>query len=125
MFGSFLTFLSLDYSYGSLENMGPGFFPRWLGIIIFLSGCFLFLKNFLVETKVEISMREPLTVISSMMLIPIGYNYIGMIVLSISLIFLSTSCIKNFPLKEKFVLISIATVTLILIKLFFLPNLKL
>ena len=125
MFGMLLTFLSFEYSYGSLDDMGPGFFPRWIGIFIFSSGIYLFLKNFYSETQVKIPLKEPVAIISGILSIPLLYDYIGMSLASVVLVFLTTFFIDDFSIKKKMFLVLIMVTTLILIKIFFLPTLKL
>lgn len=125
MFGVLLTYFSFEYSYGSLDDMGPGFFPRWIGIFIFFSGLYLFLKNFYTETQVKISLREPIAIISGILSIPLLYDYIGMSLAAVMMVFLTTSFIDNFSIKKKLFLMIIMITILVLIKIFFLPTLKL
>jgi hypothetical protein len=117
--------LSLNYSYGSLNNIGPGFFPRWIGIFILLIGIYSSIKSFFKKNISHISLKVPIILMISIFSIPIIYNFSGMVLAISFMIILSSILDRKFSIKDTSLILIFSIIALTIIKILFLPGLRL
>lgn len=73
--------LSGDLEYGSTRNMGAGFFPRWIAILLLALGAFIALRGFAVDgPRLEgISWRLALPILGSIVLFGLAVTQLGLL----------------------------------------------
>ncbi len=98
--------VALSYPFGSLQEMGPGFFPRVLGVILFGFGIVTLLKGLRSGEQVDGSWSwVPLSLLAAA-LIAFGWlmERFGLLPALVVLIVTSARAGKEFRLKETAVL---------------------
>src|SRR5512132_2202512 len=94
--------ISSGYPLGTAARMGPGYFPRILGILLIIFGAILTLRSFrLVGERIRIgALLPPAIVLGSVVLFGIIVPYAGLVVSTIVLIMLSSYASIEFRWKE-------------------------
>lgn len=79
--GAAAIWLSRDLDYGSARNMGAGFFPRWVAILLVALGAFIALRGFAADgPRLErISWRLALPILASIVLFGIAVTQLGLL----------------------------------------------
>lgn len=73
--------LSRDLDYGSARNMGTGYFPRWIAILLLALGAFIALRGLAVDgPRLEgISWRLALPILASVVVFAIAATEVGLL----------------------------------------------
>ncbi len=104
-FGLAAILIALDYPIGTTSRMGPGYFPRALGILLIVIGAILMLRG-IRETgaRIELGSFKPLVVVlGSIALFGLVAPYFGMVVATIVLVAVSSFASHEFRWKEALV----------------------
>lgn len=123
--GLIFVFLSLDYNYGSLNSIGPGFLPRWVGILIFLIGLYTIVKNFSTKNITTFFIKEPSLLITSIFVIPLVYHFFGILLAVSFMIIISSSLDSKFSIKNTLIILVFLILFLVILQISFFPSLKL
>lgn len=101
-FGAVALYFSQPYSVGVASRMGPGYFPRALGILLVSLGALLSLLSFRSsrESKIAWRWRPLLVVLLSVCIFPWVMEVLGLIVTSVLLVFISSMAGDEFRWKE-------------------------
>jgi hypothetical protein len=104
-FGLAAIIIGSNYALGSAARMGPGYFPRILGILLLLLGVALSLR----ALKIKGGPLPPwhwkpmLIVLGSVIAFGVLVNYIGLVLATIGLVFGSSAASHEFRPKEALV----------------------
>lgn len=73
--------LSRDLEYGSARNMGAGFFPHWIAILLLVLGAFIALRGFAIDGPQLERIAWPLAVplVGSVILFAIAVTQLGLL----------------------------------------------
>jgi Tripartite tricarboxylate transporter TctB family len=101
-FGIAAIIIGSNYALGTAARMGPGYFPRILGILLILLGAALSLRALRTRgSPVPVwKWRPTLIVLGSVILFGLIVNYVGMVLSTIILIVLSSAASHEFRPKE-------------------------
>jgi hypothetical protein len=102
-FGMGALYFSQSYSVGVASRMGPGYFPRALGILLVALGALLSLSSFWSarESKRMVWRWRPLlTVLLSVCLFSWVMDFLGLIATSLLLVFVASMASDEFRWKE-------------------------
>jgi len=101
-FGVIAIVIAFDYPVGSAGRMGPGYFPRGLGIILIGLGLILALRAFRLRgSPVAFPTFKPiLIVIGSVILFGLAAPKLGLMVATVILIVVSSTASDEFRWKE-------------------------
>lgn len=104
-FGLAALFLSKSYLIGTASRMGPGYFPRALGIVLICLGAILCLMGLCSSQEAKISWhwRPLLTILFSICVFSWLAEPLGVIIASILLVCISSTASKEFKWKEALV----------------------
>jgi len=129
LLGSVVCFYSATLRFGSLSNMGPGFFPTIAGLILFASGVGIFFSRSKESLQVNISKQEAkaiVLILLSICFFSLAIGYLGMIISCTVIVLLSRYAIKHQTLKSNMMLALILTTASVLLFWYLLDlNLKL
>jgi len=94
--------IALDYAMGSAGRMGPGYFPRWLGLLLALLGLILVLRSFKLQgEKISFPTFMPLgIVLLSVFVFGIAVNFLGLVISTILLVLISSVASHEYRWKE-------------------------
>ncbi len=115
----------LIYRVGTAQEMGPGYFPRAIGIALALLGGVIFLRGIFTPGK-EVSrwaIRPLVLLIVAILAFAYTLEWLGFVVAATALIFLSGVGGKEFDFKETLLLCIavVASAVLIFVKALSLP----
>jgi hypothetical protein len=104
-FGLVAILVGGEYPLGTAARMGPGYFPRILGVLLItLGGALAFRALRLQGPGIELESPRPLLiVIGSVVLFGFTTERLGLVIASILLIFLSSAASTEFRWKEALV----------------------
>jgi hypothetical protein len=93
------------YPLGTAARMGPGYFPRILGLLLIALGALLSLRAFkLVGNRVGAFAWKPLIIIlGSVVLFGLTLDYLGLVVSTILLIIVSSMASHEFTWKSSII----------------------
>ncbi len=91
-----------NYALGTAARMGPGYFPRILGIMLIVLGAALSLRALRIKggPVPRFYWRPTLIVLGSVVLFGYIVNYAGLVLSTITLIVLSSAASPEFRFKE-------------------------
>lgn len=94
---AFVFWAADNLNMGTFESMGPGMFPRMLGLLLGLSGAFLVVKSFLRdgEPLEKLALRGPLLVIAGIVAFSLTIRTMGLAVAGVLAL-----CISGFATAE-------------------------
>ena len=97
--------IALEYSFGTAGRMGPGYFPRWLGLLLALLGLILVLRSFkLTGEKISFPTLMPLgIVLVSVFVFGISVNYLGLVIATILLVLIASTASHEYRWKESII----------------------
>ncbi len=101
-FGAAAVFLSGDYPLGTPARMGPGYFPRVLGILLLAFGAILVLRS-LKLAGAPLAMRnwKPLTIVlGSVLVFGLAAPRLGLALSTVLLILIASTADREFRWKE-------------------------
>jgi hypothetical protein len=106
-----------DYRRGTAANMGPGYFPMLLGILLCVLGVALALRALRKDGArfPHWPLRPTLIVLGSVVLFGVIVTQAGLIVSTIVLILLSSAASREFRLREAMVASVILAVMVVLV----------
>ncbi len=101
-FGVAAIAIGSNYALGTAARMGPGYFPRILGILLIVLGAALSLRALRLQGSPVPAWkwRPTLIVLGSVILFGLIVNYVGMVLSTIILIVLSSAASHEFRPKE-------------------------
>jgi hypothetical protein len=101
-FGLAAILIALDYPTGTTSRMGPGYFPRALGILLIVIGAILMLRGIKDPgARIELGSFKPLVVVlGSIALFGLVAPYFGMVVATIVLVVVSSFASHEFRWRE-------------------------
>jgi hypothetical protein len=101
-FGIAAIVIGSNYALGSAARMGPGYFPRILGIALIVLGAALSLRALSIkgDRVPKFHWRPTLVVLGSVTLFGYIVNYAGLVLSTIILIVLSSAASPEFRFKE-------------------------
>jgi hypothetical protein len=101
-FGLGAIIIGSNYSLGSAARMGPGYFPRILGILLLLLGAALSLRALKIKGDAlpRWYWRPILIVLSSVVAFGLLVTHLGLVFSTIGLIFVSSAASREFRPKE-------------------------
>ena len=104
-FGLAAIVIGAGYPLGAAARMGPGYFPRILGILLIVLGAALALRALRLQgTRITLESPRPLLiVIGSVVLFGLTAPTLGLVIASILLIFVSSAASSEFRWKEALV----------------------
>jgi len=104
-FGLGAIIIGSGYPLGAAARMGPGYFPRILGILLLVLGGALSIRGLRLEgAKITLESPRPLIiVIGSVVLFAMTVSTLGLVLSSILLIVVSSAASKEFRWKEALV----------------------
>ena len=115
----------LMYRVGTTQEMGPGYFPRAIGVALVLLGAIIFMRGILAPGK-EVSrwaIRPLILLIVGILAFAYTLEWLGFVVAATALIFLSGVGGKEFDFKEVILLCAavVTSAVLIFVKALSLP----
>jgi len=101
-FGAATIIVALNYPLGSAGRMGPGYFPRGLGILLIVLGVVLSLRALRVKgTPLRFGSFKPLLiVIGSVVVFGLAAGPLGLVVATVLLVIVSSAASDDFRWKE-------------------------
>ncbi len=101
-FGAGAIIVALNYPIGSAGRMGPGYFPRGLGIILIAIGAFLCLRALRVPgSRMSFGSFKPiLVVLGSVVVFGLAAGPLGLVIATVLLILVSSAASDEFRWKE-------------------------
>jgi hypothetical protein len=101
-FGLAAIVIGSNYSLGSAARMGPGYFPRILGILLLVLGAALSLRALKIkgDPLPRWYWRPILVVLSSVVAFGLLVTHLGLVFSTIGLIFASSAASREFRPKE-------------------------
>jgi len=101
-FGLAAVIIARDYALGTAGRMGPGYFPRGLGIIMIALGLILSLRAVrMTGPRIQFGSFKPLLIVlGSVIVFAMAAPRLGLIVATILLIVISSTASHEFRLKE-------------------------
>lgn len=108
--------IALDYAMGSAGRMGPGYFPRILGLLLAGLGLILVLRSFRLQgEKISFPTFVPLgVVLLSVFVFGIAVNYLGLVLSTIVLVLIASTASHEYRWKES-VIASLALAVFVVI----------
>ena len=120
LFGAAAMFFSTDYTIGSAANMGPGYFPFFLGAFLAVLGTACLMRSVLWEKGLQLwpvlHFRPLALVLSSVVLFGLLLRPLGLVVSTIVLVVLCSRASHEFRWKEA--LLNAAVLILIVLVVF-------
>ena len=97
--------ISTDYTLGTAAHMGPGYFPRMLGILLIIIGAVLSLRALRLpgESLPGWKWRPTVIVLGSVVLFGAIVTPLGLVLSTVILIVLSSAASTEFRVKEALV----------------------
>ena len=97
--------IALDYSFGTAGRMGPGYFPRWLGLLLALLGVVLIVRSLKLDgEKLSFPTFVPLgVVLLSVFVFGIAVNVLGLVIATILLVVISSMASHEYRWKESII----------------------
>ena len=101
-FGLAAVVLAASYPVGTAARMGPGYFPRGLGLILIAMGAVLILKSLRTPgAPISIPTLKPLVVVlGSVVLFGVAVMPLGLVLATILLVVVSSTASHEFAWKE-------------------------
>ena len=98
--------IARDYRFGSALNMGPGFFPTALGVVLIAFGVCIMIVGLVTNEKIQghLSFRAMIILAISLVLFGILMETAGFVPAMFTLVFLSAFAGREFRLAEALVL---------------------
>lgn len=110
--GVIFAILSTDYDYGSTDNMGPGYFPLMLGVLLSFIGGIVAAKAVIVSTKDNdkvgtIVWRPLIGIIAANLIFALLLVDWGLIIAVFALIFTASLASDRFKITESLTLAAV------------------
>ena len=94
--------IALGYSFGTAGRMGPGYFPRALGLLLALLGAILVVRSFRLQGEpISFPTFMPLgIVLVSVFIFGVSVNYLGLVASTILMVLVSSTASHEYRWKE-------------------------
>jgi len=94
--------IALDYAMGSAGRMGPGYFPRSLGLLLALLGAVLVIRSFRLQGEpISFPTFMPLgIVLASVFIFGVSVGYLGLVGSTIVMVLVSSTASHEYRWKE-------------------------
>jgi hypothetical protein len=104
-FGGAACVIALDYAMGTTARMGPGYFPRALGLLLCALGALLVLRSFKLQgAPLSFPPFKPLLIVlGSVLLFGLVVNHAGLVVATFLLVILSSTASHEYRWRESVV----------------------
>ena len=101
-FGLVAIIIGSNYSLGTAARMGPGYFPRILGMLLVVLGAALSLRALKIkgDPLPRWNWRPMLIVLGSVIAFDVLVNHVGLVLSTIGLVFASSAASREFRPKE-------------------------
>jgi Tripartite tricarboxylate transporter TctB family len=102
VFGLLAILVARDYPLGTAARMGPGYFPRGLGILMIALGLILALRALRISgTRIHFGSPKPLLIVlGSVIMFALAAPKLGLVVATVLLILASSTADKEYRWKE-------------------------
>ncbi len=102
VFGLLAILIAREYPLGTAARMGPGYFPRGLGILMIALGSILTLRALRISgTKIHFGSPKPLLIVlGSVIMFALAAPKLGLVVATVLLILASSTADKEYRWKE-------------------------
>jgi Tripartite tricarboxylate transporter TctB family len=102
VFGLLAIMVARDYPLGTAARMGPGYFPRGLGILMIALGLILALRALRISgTRIHFGSPKPLLIVlGSVIMFALAAPKLGLVVATVLLILASSTADKEYRWKE-------------------------
>ena len=107
--GGGVCLIALDYTMGSAARMGPGYFPRTLGLLLAVLGVYLILRSFRLQgEKIAFPTFRPLVIVlAGVLVFSLVVTSLGLVLSTIVLVLLASTASHEYR-KVESVIASIA-----------------
>ena len=97
--------LSFSYEIGTAARMGPGYFPRALGVLLLVLGAMLSLRGFrsTMDVQPQWWLRPLFTILAGVGIFCLLAPRLGLVVAGLLLVLISSSASREFRWKEALV----------------------
>ena len=97
--------IALDYSFGTAGRMGPGYFPRALGLLLAALGAILVVRSFKLDgDPISFPTLMPLgIVLLSVFVFGVAVNYLGLVISTIVLVLIASTASHEYRWKESII----------------------
>ena len=104
-FGGFACLIALDYAMGTAGRMGPGYFPRSLGVLLAALGALLVLRSFRLRgEKLSFPTYKPIVIVlGSVLVFGLVLNHVGLVIATVLLVIISSTASHEFKWKESII----------------------
>lgn len=102
--GAGVTLMSLNYSMGSLRNMGPGFLPFWLGLLLAGLGVAAIIQGALAQrddTRLSIEPRQLIFVIAAIVSFGLLITTLGMFLSVMVMTLIGSFALNGFGTRDR------------------------
>lgn len=102
-----------SYTVGAASNMGPGYFPFMLGIILAILGVLNLLKSIAskeIKVPANIAWRPLILILLANILFGVLLPSMGLVVAIFALVIVSSHAMPNTPIKETILLATLLSV---------------
>ena len=120
VFGAGFAWASRSYPMGTLQHMGPAYFPFVLGLLMTALGILVILRGLTVDdpSRVTLSLRPLLFVIAGAVIFALAVEPLGLVAALAGLIFVSALAGRDFRFREAVVLWAALTVLALAVFIF-------
>jgi hypothetical protein len=102
LFGGGACIIALDYAMGTAGRMGPGYFPRALGLLLAGLGVILVLRSFRLQGEpLSFPTFKPMAIVlGSVLLFGLTVNHLGLVLATIVMVLFSSTASHEYRPKE-------------------------
>jgi putative tricarboxylic transport membrane protein len=112
--GLFFLINSLQYDFGNLRNIGPGFFPTVLSIMLIIFGIIISLQSYKLDNKIFFNFKSFLIIATAIFLYALTFEITGIIISTIVLILIYSMLLKTNWQEKLFMIIGISIFNFVL-----------
>jgi putative tricarboxylic transport membrane protein len=97
--------IALDYAMGTAARMGPGYFPRVLGLLLCALGALLVLRSFKLQgAPLSFPTFKPIAIVlGSVLLFGLVVNQAGLVIATLLLVLVSSTASHEYRWRESIV----------------------
>ena len=104
-FGGAACVIALDYAMGTAARMGPGYFPRVLGLLLCALGALLVLRSFKLQgAPLTFPTFKPLAIVlASVLLFGLVVTKVGLVIATLLLVLVASTASHEYRWRESIV----------------------
>ena len=104
-FGGAACVIALEYAMGTAARMGPGYFPRVLGLLLCALGALLVLRSFKLQgAPLSFPTFKPIAIVlGSVLLFGLVVNKAGLVIATLLLVLVSSTASHEYRWRESIV----------------------